>query len=133
MSRIISLNKGDLDELPDAELLVDEEFSLFSVETINHIKNICAHLQVKNQLRNPHQLVTEHKEETIYRKTRDKVLKRASFSSSAYLKVKSEHRENKPILPIKISDSNINRAYRILDTMISTLEEMEGRTRISPS
>lgn len=58
--------KADLEKLTDAELAVDEEFSLFAEETKNHIKEICSRLKVKYQLRSPHHLITEHKEETIY-------------------------------------------------------------------
>ncbi|MDD5701024.1 MAG: hypothetical protein PHU23_03145 [Dehalococcoidales bacterium] len=123
--------KADIDKLTDAELAVDEEFGLLTDETKNHIREICSQLQVKNQLRSPHHLITEHKEETIYRKKRDKALKQADFSTNYYWKVKSEYRDNKPIFPIKVSDCNINRTYRILDAMISTLEEMEGETTVS--
>ncbi len=123
--------KTDLEKLTDTELAVDEEFSLFTEETKNHIKEICSQLKVKDQLRNPHHLITEHKEETLYRKKRDKALNQASFIPSYYFKVKSEYRDNKPILPIKVSEANINRAYRILDTMITTLEDMEGGTSVS--
>ncbi len=76
-------------------------------------------------------LVTEHKQELIYRKKRDKALKQASFSSSYYASVKSKYRDNKPILPINVSESNMNRAYRILDTIMKTLEDMEAYTQVS--
>ncbi|MBU3154622.1 hypothetical protein LL037_16555 [Clostridium estertheticum] len=36
-------------------------------------------------------------------------------------------RGNEPILPIYVSNFNINRAYRIVDSLINTLDEMEGR------
>jgi hypothetical protein len=86
---------------------------------------------VKNQLRNPHQLILDHKEEIIYRKKRDKELKQASFNSNYYTTVKSKYRENEPILPIYVSDSNINRAYRIMDALINILGDMEGRIRVT--
>ena len=123
--------KTDIEKLTDAELAADEEFSLFNEETKKLIKEICSQLQVKSQLRSPHHLITEHQAEIIYRKKRDKTLKQASFNSSLYANVKSEYRDNKPVLPINVSEPNINRTYRILDTIISTLEEMEGQTQIS--
>jgi hypothetical protein len=122
--------KTDIEKLTEAELLSDEEFSLLTEETKKSIKEICSQLQVKSQLRNPHHLITEHQAEILYRKKRDKALKQASFSSNWYAKVKSEYRDNKPVLPINVSESNINRTYRILDTIINTLEEMEGNTRV---
>jgi hypothetical protein len=111
-------------------LVSDEEFSLLTEETKKLIKEICSQLQVKSQLRSPHQLITEHQAEIIYRKKRDKALKQASFSSNWYAKVKSEYRDNKPVMPINVSEPNINRTYRILDTIINTLEEMEGSTQV---
>lgn len=123
--------KTDIEQLTDAELKVDEELSLLKDETKKFIKEICSQVQVKGQLRSPHRLITEHKEEVIYRKKRDKALKQANFSSSYYANVKSKYRDNNPILPINVSESNINRAYRILDAIMSTLEETEGYTRVS--
>lgn len=123
--------RTDIEQLTDEELKVDEELSLLKDETKKFVKEICSQVQVKGQLRSPHRLITEHKEEVIYRKKRDKALKQANFSSSYYANVKSKYRDNNPILPINVSETNINRAYRILDTITSTLEEMEGYTRVS--
>ena len=44
---------------------------------------------------------------------------------------KGKYRDNKPIVPINVSELNINRAYRILDTIIRTIEEMESFTQVS--
>jgi len=123
--------RTDIEQLPDAELMADEELSLLRDETKKLITEICSQVQVKGQLRSPHHLITEHKEEVIYRKKRDKALRQANFSSSYYANVKSKYRDNNPILPINVSEININRAYRILDAIMSTLGEMEGYTRVS--
>lgn len=121
----------DIEQLTDAELMADEELSLLKDETKKFIKEISSQIRVKGQLRSPHNLITEHKDEIIYRKKRDKALEQANFSSRYYAEVKSKYRDNNPILPINVSESNINRAYRILDAIMSTLEEMEGDTRVS--
>ncbi|AYO29948.1 MAG: hypothetical protein PWR06_2215 [Thermoanaerobacteraceae bacterium] len=123
--------RTDLEQLTDAELMTDEELSLLREETKTFIRETCSQIQVKDKLRNPHHLITEHKEEVIYRKKRDKALKQASFSSSYYTSVNSKYRDNKPILPINVSESNMNRAYRILDTIMKTLEDMEAYTQVS--
>lgn len=120
----------DIDQLTDADLMNNEELGLLREETRTFIKEMCSQIQVKGQLRNPHQLITEHKEELDYRKKRDRALKQASFSTGYYASVKSKYRENKAITPISVSESNINRAYRILDAVIKTLEDMEGYTRV---
>jgi hypothetical protein len=123
--------KVDVEKLTDAELATDKEFSFFTEETTRLIKEICSQLQVKGQLRSPHHLITEHQTEIIYRKKRDEALKRINSSSIYYTNMESEYRDNKPVLPINVSESNVNRTYRILDTIISNLEEMEGYTLVS--
>lgn len=121
----------DIEQLTDSELMADEELSLLKDETKKFIKEISSQIRVKGQLRSPHHLIAEHKEEIAYRKNRDKALRQANFSSRYYAEVKSKYRDNNPILPINVSESNINRAYRILDAIMSTLEEMEGYTQVS--
>jgi hypothetical protein len=123
--------RRDIEQLTDDELINGEEFSLLREETKEFIRQKCSQVEIKGQLRKPHKYITEHKEETIYRKKRDKALKQASFSPSYYARVKSEYRENNPIIPLNVSDGNINRAYRIMDTIIITLDDMEAYTALS--
>jgi hypothetical protein len=123
--------KTDIEKLPDEELVADEEFSLFTEETKNRIKQICSQLQVKGQVKNPHHLIIEHKEGIVNRKKKNKDLGLASFRSGYFIYERNTDQVSKPILPINVSRPNINRTYRILDTIMSTLEEMEGNTRVS--
>lgn len=122
--------RRDIEQLTDDELINGEEFSLLREETKEFIRQKCSQAEVKGQLRKPHKYITEHKEETIYRKKRDKALKQASFSPSYYSKVKSEYRENNPMLPLNVSDGNSNKAYRLLDAIITTLDDMEAYTAL---
>jgi hypothetical protein len=122
--------RADIDQLTDAELMSDEELSLYREETKIFIRETCSKILVKGQLRNPHNLITAHKEEVTYRRKRDKVLKQASFNSNYYASEKSKYRDNKAMLPIYVSEANINRAYRILNNLINTLEDMESYTRV---
>lgn len=122
--------RRDIEQLTDDELINGEEFSLLREETKDFIRQKCSQVEVKGQLRKPHKYITEHKEEIIYRKKREKALKQASFSQSYYSRVKSEYRENNPILPLNVSDGNINRAYRIIDAIITTLDDMEAYTAL---
>ncbi|WP_319403934.1 hypothetical protein [uncultured Anaeromusa sp.] len=126
---VIKYREG-IESFTDNELANAEELNLLQEETKSFIREKCAQATVKSQLRNPHKYIIEHKEETIYRKKRDRALKRASFSPSYYSKVKSEYRENNPILPLSVSDVNINRAYRLMDAIITTLDDMEAYTTL---
>jgi hypothetical protein len=123
--------RPDIEGLTDAELEEEGELSLLREETREFIKERCSQVQVKAQLRNPHHLIEEHKEEVIYRRKRDKALKQASFNTNYYASVKSKYRDNKAVLPINVSNANINRSYRIIDTIIRTLEDLEGYIRVS--
>ncbi|AFL99875.1 hypothetical protein Desde_1456 [Desulfitobacterium dehalogenans ATCC 51507] len=122
--------RGDIDQITDAELMSEEELSLLTEETRTLIRETCSQIQVKSQLRNPHDLITKHKEEIAYRKKRDRDLQQASFNSDYHEIVKRKYRDNVGILPIHVSDANINRAYRILDTLIHAIEDMEGYIQV---
>lgn len=123
--------REDLEQLTDDELKAAEGLSMLTNETIAAILEICSQTQVKSQLRNPHSLIAEHKEESVYRKKRDKTLQQASFNTNYYNITKSKYRDNKAMLPINVSDVNLNRAYRILDTLIHAFDDMEGYTNVS--
>jgi len=122
--------RADINQLTDVELMSDDEFSLLRDETKRLITETCSQIQVKGQLRNPNKLITEHKEEVIYRKKRDKALKRANFNSNYYASEKEKYRDDNPILTIYVSENNINRAYRILESIINTLDNLEGYVRV---
>ncbi len=123
--------RTDIDQMSDDELNKDEQFHLFREETKVLINEICSNIQVKGQLRFPHHLIEDHKEEVIYRRKRDKELSRSNISPSYHSSVKSKFRDNKAIVPICVSESNVNRVYRIIDAMISALNEMEGHVHVS--
>lgn len=118
--------RTDLEIISEDELASKEELHLLRKETKEFIKNKCSNLAVNKQLRDPHQLIDEHREEIKYRKKRDREL------NKSYSKIISPEglRDNKPTLSIYVSNSSVNRAYRILDSIIKALDEMEGHTRV---
>lgn len=122
--------RANIDQITDAELMSEEELSLLTEETRTLIRETCSQIQVKSQLRNPHDLIKKHKDEIAYRKKRDRDLQQASFNSDYHEIVKRKYRDNAGILPIHVSDATINRAYRILDTLIHTIENMEGYIQV---
>lgn len=122
--------RTDINQMSDEELMIDEEFHLFREETKTLIKEVCSNIQVKGQLRKPHHLIDDHKEEVIYRRKRDKLLSQSNISPNYYSSVKSKYRDNKAIVPIYVSKTNVNRVYRILNALISALDEMEGYVQL---
>lgn len=123
--------KVPIDELSDEELKAADGLNFLTDETVAAIQEKCKHIKVKDQLRNPHKLIEEHKEESAARRKRDKELSKNRRNNNYYQTVKSEYSANKTTLPIGVSDINLIRSYRILDTLFRELEEMEGGVRLS--
>lgn len=124
--------KADLKKLSDDELVSDEELNLLSEQTITFIKDKCSKVQVKNQLRDPHRLVIEHKNGLVHRRKMSKETKQIKqISSYRNYTVIETNKEGDAILQIKVSHLNINRAYRIIDSLIKTLDDMEGRVFVT--
>ncbi|MCF2650589.1 hypothetical protein [Niallia circulans] len=119
-------HRTDIDALSEAELSSKEELHLLRAETKSYIIEKCSNIEIGNHLRNPHQLISKHKEETQSRAKRVRELKRTQKNFSQTSKII----ENDAILPIHVSRPNLNRAYRILDTIIKTLDDMEGKVRV---
>lgn len=118
--------RTDLETLSEDELSSMEELHLLRTESKEFIKEKCSTLTVSKQLRNPHQLINDHKEEIKYRKMRDREL------NKSYNKIITPEgfRDNKPTLSMDVSSTTMNRAYRILESIIIALDEMEGYTRV---
>lgn len=117
--------KTDLKKLSDEELLSNEELNLLSEKTIQFIKDKCSKIKVKKQLKDPHRLIIEHKNGLINRKKESKEKKQINPYHN--YTIIENNKENGAILPINVLHSNINRAYRIIDSLIKTLDDMEGR------
>lgn len=119
-------------ELSDEELLGLGELGLLSEETKLLIKEKCNNTIVKKQLRNPHSLIIKHQEEMKLRKQKEKELKENSFRYNFYASRDIKYTNFKSALPIKVSEKSINRAYRILDALFKTIEELEGNIYVEP-
>lgn len=120
----------DIDELEDEELIGGKELNLLRDDTVESIMEVCRNIRVGKQLRDPDKLIIEHKEEVVYRRKRDRELKGATFNSDYYIMIRNKYRNNNAILNIGVSDDKIRRAYIIIDTLIKSLDELEGFTRV---
>lgn len=118
--------KSNVDKYSDDELKDMKGLSLLTDDTIQYINKVCSDIEVKKQLRNPHKLIKQHKIESTYRKKRDKELQQASFNIDYYNVTKNKYRENEAMLPVWVSEINLNRSYRILNALIFTIEDLEG-------
>lgn len=129
VSEYIIKFRDDLEEMTDDELLSGEEFNLLTDDTITYIKEQCNKIKVPNQLRDACNEILDHKEEIEKRKKKDRESKssiqRISYNNN--FKIKINYDENKSVFPINVSKENINRAYRIVDTLIKVLPCFEAK------
>ncbi|EES50412.1 hypothetical protein NE172_15090 [Clostridium botulinum] len=64
----------------DLSILKDQELSLLTEESRVIIQEKCNKVIVKNQLRNPHQLILDHQDEMLLRKKKEKEFKEKKLS-----------------------------------------------------
>lgn len=126
--------KFNANELTDEKLLLlkDEELSLLTDETKMLINKKCADPIVKNQLRNPHQLILNHQEEMKFRKQKKKELNEKRYIFNRYSSGEIRYTNFNSSLPIYVSDKNIKRVYRILNSLFNTLEKLDANISVEP-
>ncbi|WP_312338001.1 hypothetical protein [Anaerospora hongkongensis] len=97
--------------------------------------NWCRRIQVPKKVDLYHPLIIEYQEEIEYRKARDKEHKFHDHFRYTDISFKSKvkYRENTPVLPILVSDKQLQRAFRIIDTLIKAVENLEGKVTVDKS
>lgn len=122
--------KPNFEELSDEELRSNEDLSLLTDETKEFIKTTCLKVQVPTQLRNPHKLITDHEKESLYRKHPEK-RERDKGKATYSVRINGRYDSINAMLPIHVSPPNIKRAYRIINSVIRVLEEMEASVTVN--
>jgi disulfide oxidoreductase YuzD len=122
--------RDDLDDMSDEELLSYNELNLLTDETILYIKEQCNKIIVSGQLRNACKEILDHIEEMERRKKRDRELRSAVKGTRYYYNIENKYGDNKSVLPIDVSKQNVNRAYRIVDTLIKALPYFEANIQV---
>lgn len=118
--------RPNLDAYSDEVLRDSPGFFAFTDETNVYIQTVCSNLRIKETIKTYHSLINEHKAEMAYRQKRDQALKAAKGHSEYYQLVKEKYREDRAVLPINVSEVNVDRAYRFFDTLINCIEGLEG-------
>ena len=122
--------KKDYKKLPDDYLHNIDELGLLTEETQTFISEMCSDVKVPSRLINPHKLITDHESELIYRNNPEK-RQRDNSRTTYSARINGRYVGLNPMLPIHVSPINLKRVYRLLDTTIKTLEEMESRAGVS--
>lgn len=121
----------DLEELSVEQLENMHDFDLLAPGSTEIFTNWCNGLKVPGRIQDYDELISKHKSEMEYREERDKEYPfRADGIKlwKGYEKIKE--RDNEAIIPIHVSSSQRNRAYRIIDTILKAFRELKGSISI---
>ena len=91
------------------------------------IMDACANIEVKDQLRRPHSLIVEHREEMVLRRKRERERKQYEFygNGHSYWNRRNNEDPDKKVLALKVSSDSMHRAYLLVDAFIKTLESID--------
>ncbi|MEW6172330.1 MAG: hypothetical protein AB1510_04590 [Bacillota bacterium] len=91
------------------------------------ILDVCASIEISEQLRRPHSLIVEHRDEMALRKKRERERKRYDFYGSglSYLSHRNKQEPDKHVLELRVSGDSMHRAYRLMDAFVRTLESLD--------
>jgi hypothetical protein len=121
----------DLEELTVEQLEKMHGFDLLAPGSLEILINWCNGLTVPGRIQDYDELISKHKSEMEYREERDKEYPfRAEGIKFWNPLEKVKERDNEPIIPINVSDSQRNRAYRIVDTLLKAFRELKGSISI---
>lgn len=83
---------------------------------------VTSEIQAQEELRRSHVLIREHRDEMKERRKRERERNRSCFYGSS--NYRNQQEKDKNVLAISVSKNSTDRAYRILNQFIRTLEEL---------
>jgi hypothetical protein len=112
-----------LKEVDGLELLTTESKTIFF--------NWCNKIQVAKRSVNLNPLIIDYQNELTYRKARDEEHQFQDILNPYMLRhTKIQNRRNTAILSISVSDKQANRAFRIMDSLINSVNECGGTVTV---
>ncbi len=123
---------ADIENKPDDELEELDGIELLTPESKEKFMKWCSKIQVPRKIEHFNPLIIDYQNEIEYRKARDKEHKfhdifKYYYSIDMVMQSKIKYRDNKAVLPISVSDKHANRAFRIIDTFINLVNELDGK------
>lgn len=104
---------------------------LLTTESKNIFLKWCNKIQVAKRIVNYNPLIVDYQNELTYRKARDEEYQfQDILEPSIFRRRKIENRKNKAVLSISVSDKQANRAFRIMDALIMSVNEFRGTVAI---
>jgi hypothetical protein len=125
----------DISEKTDSELEDIDGMELLTPESKEKFIQWCNKIQVPKKIDNYNQLMIEYQKEIEYRKARDEehkfhdIFKYTDFFWTT--QHKTPYRDNIAILPISVSEKQINRALRIMNALINLVSELGGKVIVN--
>jgi len=130
----LKLELIDITENTSEQLQELEGLGLLSPESKERFLSWCKKIEVPKRVAQYNQLIINYQEEMEYRKKRDEVHRfhdKFSFSLNYTLdNTKIKYRDNKAVLPIYVSNKQANRAYRLVEALIKSVEELGGNVTV---
>lgn len=85
----------------------------------------CDEIRVNKRVSQYHPLIIDYQEEITYRMKRDEEHKFRDILERSMIS-KTEYRRNKAVLPIAVSNQQVNRVSRIMNILIQSIQELGG-------
>jgi hypothetical protein len=128
-----SLELIDLKNLSLEQLSNMRGLDLLAPGSLETFTDWCNSLNVPDRGRDYHDLISKHQLEIEYREARDKEY---PFREDNFIRLrkpfeKIKDRNNEPVLPIEVSNSQRNRAYRIVDTILMVFQKLKAKFTIT--
>ncbi|MFX4263145.1 hypothetical protein ACOBQJ_13235 [Pelotomaculum propionicicum] len=116
----------DLDELTVEQLTNMHDFDMLAPGSLDVLTDWCNGLTVPGRIQDYDVLISKHKSEMEYRKERDKEHPFKDDGITLWRPFeKVKYRSNEAVIPITVSDRQINRAYRIVDTILKAFCQLK--------
>ncbi|MNO27925.1 hypothetical protein D3C76_178110 [compost metagenome] len=115
----------DFNHMSIEQLKALNEMKVLTPESEEIFLKWCDEIRVNKRVAQYHPLIIDYQEEITYRVKRDKehkfrdILERSMTS-------KTEYRRNKAVLPIAVSNQQVNRVSRIMNILIQSIQELGG-------
>lgn len=120
----------DVDSKTNEELEVLDGLDLLTEESKREFLSWCQAIQIPRKIEKYSSKIIEYQNEMEYRKARDKEHQFRDILHQPFIpratKVKTPYRNNKAVLPLLISEKQLNRAFRIIEIIIRLVEELGG-------
>jgi hypothetical protein len=129
--KFIDTDTLSIEELKEVKEL--DSMNLLTPDSRKKFLNWCNKIRVPKRIEKYDPLILAHQSEIAYRKARDEEHKFKDITYSMFSNSKVKYQNNQAVIPINVSEKEIGRVYRIMDTFIKAIRELNGRIKVELS